>query len=272
MGANERKKSQRRAPLTSFSSSNENCPAARTHRLHQLLYIATQPPQQSPNNQLDWHDPTLPPSELWTEDGIDDGGPEEFEGVRISTEGEYADLRVGELGAQEKRDGTEGEADGDTLEEVWEVSMRGRSSGKQERSCAKDWPVVKDGVGWPEGAEEVREMRKKDETRRVSKVVCIESSDLNVQSAMRSVSAFLSLTVKVPPSPSSSSRFSFPFSCSSGRSASPSSSNSISSCSSLPRGLRFNIVVADESSAVEAAEASARAAAVAEEGDDAVGG
>lgn len=97
-----------------------------THHLHHLLDIVAEPPEEDADDSLDWDDPALAPAEFRGEDRVDDGRPQELEGIGVCAQCEDADLGVGELGAKEERYGAEGETDGDALEEVCDEEKKGQ--------------------------------------------------------------------------------------------------------------------------------------------------
>lgn len=87
-----------------------------THNVQPFFNLTTDNPQTQAYQPLNRHDPTLSPTPFPHEPCIDDRGPKKFERIRPGGESEYRKLRVGEVGFEEEWEGTECEAERDTLE------------------------------------------------------------------------------------------------------------------------------------------------------------
>lgn len=90
----------------------------KTHNVKPLFNLTTNNPHTQAHQPLYRHDPTLSPTPFFHEPRVDNRGPEEFERVRPRGEGEYCELRVGEVGFEKEWEGTESEAERNTLETI----------------------------------------------------------------------------------------------------------------------------------------------------------
>jgi hypothetical protein len=96
--------------------------------------VVAKPPERTADEGLNGDDPALAPADALRVDGVDDGRPEELEGVGVRGEGEEADLGVRKAGAEEVGDGAKGETDGDALEKICAQdvgTLRSSSSGRR---------------------------------------------------------------------------------------------------------------------------------------------